>query len=154
MSSTRSWLPGRAGAVRIHLAVTAIAVALVATGCSKPPEYPSIEVGECAGSMAEGVVVQVEKVKCNQPHDWEAFASKSVPDAEEFPGAEELEQMTESFCSEEFEAFVGVELDDSELEVQYLIPTKLSWEIGDRMIVCMAGSDDLQITETLKGSKR
>ncbi len=139
--------------MRTQLTITAIVLAVAVTGCSKPPEYPSITVGECVGSMTEGVVIQVEKVPCNKPHDWEAFADKTLADTEEFPGTEKLDEETERFCSEEFATFVGIDLAESKLEVQYLIPTKLSWDVGDRKIVCMAGAEDLQVSGTLKGSK-
>lgn len=139
----------------MRLAVTAVVTALTIGGCSAPqPEYPAIEVGECVESMAEGHVTEITRVPCEEPHDWEAFATMEIPDAKELPPEKELESMAEEFCFEQFREFVGIDVRTSELEIQYMVPTEPSWKVGDRTISCMAGLDGLQATGTLEGTKR
>jgi len=72
---------------------------------------------------------------------------------DDFPGDAEAEKQAEDLCAKEFEPFVGIALDDSELGYTYLYPTSDTWQAKDREITCLVGAED-PTKGTLKGSKR
>lgn len=90
---------------------------------------------------------------CADPHDYEVFASVDVPEADDYPGDDAVEEQAQTECMEGFESFVGISYDESELDFSYLTPTKASWPQGDREITCLVYSED-KVTGSLEGSKR
>lgn len=132
----------------------AVAMLLVLTGCGGGATVPTMKVGECAGALSSETIDKIPFVPCDQPHDWEAFAVTTVPDAAEYPGEDTMADQAHEFCVAEFDKFVGIPLDDSTLEVQYLFPTTDSWKLKDRTILCLAGNDEAGITGSLKDAQR
>ncbi|TBN56242.1 septum formation protein [Glaciihabitans arcticus] len=120
-----------------------------------------ITAGDCindAESTAAGDVSDVTKVKCTEPHDYEAFHSLTLPDGD-YPGQEAVETQAEDVCYTEFETFVGISYDESVLGFTYFTPTTDGWESGDHEIVCLLADLDaegatVQSSVSLEGSKR
>ena len=60
----------------------------------------------------------------------------------------------DEFCLAEFEPFVGMSFEDSELDINYFTPTEDSWtRLGDREILCFILSATA-VTGTLEGTAR
>ncbi len=98
----------------------------------------SIEKGDCLQNPdAETEIGSVSAVPCDEPHDLEAYYLFDLPDGE-FPTREVLDQQTEEKCVEAFEPYVGIDFASSRLDARSFEPTTLSWEQGDREIVCLA----------------
>ncbi len=131
--------------------VTTLTVLL--TGCGGPT-VPTMEVGQCTNALTQNLVEEIPVVSCDQPHHWEAFAVHEMADAPEAPAEDKIATQAEEFCVAEFTKFIGVPLDDSDLEVQYLFPSADSWQLKDRTILCLVGDDQTTTTGTLKDSKR
>lgn len=94
-----------------------------------------IEAGDCYQEPADERTT-VDAVPCDQPHDNEAFAAYQLPDGE-YPGDRALLRDGVAGCLERFEGFVGAGYADSALDVDALTPTRITWEDGDRKVVCV-----------------
>ncbi|KUP96121.1 septum formation family protein [Thermobifida cellulosilytica] len=116
----------------------------------------NIGVGDCFPSeetQAEGEVSTVQTVPCSEPHDGEAYAAGDMPDGD-FPGEVEIQNFADDFCITEFDLFVGVSYEQSELDFTYYYPTAESWASGDREILCVVYDPAGDVTGTLEGAAR
>ncbi|WP_182112802.1 MULTISPECIES: septum formation family protein [unclassified Actinotalea] len=155
-------------AAAVALAVTALAL----TGCG--PDEPvrdeetgeitessesdvfALQVGDCmnSGELAEEVE-SVPTVPCSEPHDSEIFASTELEDGD-YPGDDAIFDLADEFCLAEFETFIGVPYDESEIYYQPLAPSEMGWnELDDREVLCIA-LDETEggITGSLEGAAR
>jgi hypothetical protein len=97
-------------------------------------------------------VSDLDIVECSEPHDNEIFAIHAMTEAT-YPGLETTGALADELCVGEFESFVGVAYDISELDIGWLAPTEESWSSGDREIVCFLYRIDLEkLTGTMEGS--
>ncbi len=109
-------------------------------------------VGECfdeAGSEDE-----VDRMPCDEPHQGELYAVVTLP-PQTWPGDKEIGDQSEAACDKAFEPYVGISVDDSELEPVIWYPELSTWSSGDRNVYCGAygpGGDDLD--KTVKNSRR
>ena len=92
-------------------------------------------------------------VPCAEPHDNEAFAATDMPDGD-YPGDAAVTDAANTFCYDEFEKFIGMNYDESALELSFFSPTAESWAEGDQEILCFVYSPDGQVTGTLAGAAR
>lgn len=102
----------------------------------------TMRVGDCfddtatLASDAAGEVASLPGVPCAQPHDNEVYAVFDV-DVESFPGDEAMADMAFGQCLARFEAFVGIDYEESDLDITALYPSGQSWRLqGDREVVC------------------
>ena len=114
----------------------------------------SVEVGDCfddPGNLDD--VAEVPAIPCDQPHANEAYHAFDIEvDGDEFPGAEQIEQLATDGCLTEFEAFVGTPYAESSLDIFYLAPSESSWnDFDDREVLCAVYDVD---GEPLTGSAR
>ena len=77
---------------------------------------------------------------CNEPHDLEVFYLEVIdqsPDAP-YPGEDAVRMLADEICPENFEAYVGVDYDESLLGYFYSGPTEAHWQAGtsNRGIFC------------------
>ena len=92
-------------------------------------------------------------VPCDQPHTDEVYSITDVAETD-FPGDDALQQEATDRCLAEFETFVGIAYDQSELDFYYYVPTKRTWLTeDDRAIQCIVYSYD-DVTGTLAGTAR
>jgi hypothetical protein len=81
-------------------------------------------------------VTNVDAVPCDQPHTNEVFAVFDLPDGE-YPGDDAVSRQSEEGCVERFADFVGADYQSSRLVVNFLLPTRQSWDVqDDREVVC------------------
>jgi len=129
-------------------AIGAIALcALALAGCAQveadvlptPSPTPSdtstpltdIAAGDCYDESGASVLV----LDCDEPHDFEVFATLLLEDAT-YP-AETLAATATARCRTAFSAFIGLEYDASELALRYVAPSAATWKQGDREVLCI-----------------
>lgn len=131
-----------------------LAVLLAVTGCGTSQGDPyQLKVGECLKAADEsGLVEEVRKVPCEEPHAAEVFAALVVS-GETYPGRDELQKQAEG-CAPEFREFIGKAYTQSDLKITYFHPTEESWGQGDRQILCIVSVPNGTVTKSLEGSSR
>ena len=95
-----------------------------------------LQLGDCFNDPGSAEVEQVIVVPCRLEHDFEVYHLFELADGP-YPGADVLEDQWIEGCLAEFEPFVGVAFDASELDISAIFPTAQSWEeVDDREILC------------------
>lgn len=136
-------------------AVAATALATGLTACSGATDVFELQVGDCLDSSAisSEQMIDAPTVSCGGSHDLEIFASTQMEGAE-FPGPDEAGTFARDWCHSQFEAFVGIPYESSQLTVSWIHPSRSSWEQReDRTVLCILGSPE-SVTGSLKGSGR
>lgn len=115
-----------------------------------------LTVGQCTnGEVSPGNSFGSDAaVSCGQAHDVEVYASTAPPGVEQPSGHPDpgvLAAFTDDCCLLAFEAFVGRDFVESDLEYTGIIPSRAAWESGDRRIVCALWHFD---GDSLVGSAR
>lgn len=148
-------------------AVVAMAAGLALVGCaSDVPRNTAgqvtapasidpfqIAVGDCTGPIKEGDVQSLQVVPCGEGHNFEAFAATELTGSD-FPGEAEVKKQADKFCTAEFRTFVGLAAKDSRYDMFYLHPVEDSWAIGDRQVLCLAGTTKGGLKGSLKGVQK
>ena len=124
-------------------------------GGSESTDVFALGVGDCVTDETEmtGEVTEVPIIDCNEPHASEVFHSFMMTDSE-LPDEAGIEAIVQDQCLPAFQSFVGLDYDDSVLEVNYLSPTPDSWEAGDRELLCLVYDPSGDVTGTLAGANR
>jgi hypothetical protein len=93
--------------------------------------------------------ITVEVVPCDQPHFLEAYDDFDLPKGS-WPGQAEVDRRAEGGCVKRFEAFVGENYDESDLDMIYVRPYEEGWSV-DRTVTCLVttGGDS---RDSLEGS--
>jgi len=113
-----------------------------------------LKVGNClAPSEIEGEVDSVVLVDCAEPHAREAYASLMF-DEGDYPGDEVVEDESLDRCTTEFATFVGMDYQESTLDLASIYPTSESWAGGDREILCLISDPAGDVTGTLENAAR
>jgi hypothetical protein len=120
------------------------------TSTLAPPGQPDAEV---AGESFD--IYEVTAIPCEDEHVFEAYALTTLPDGE-YLGDSWASDLADEFCTSEFEEFVGLAYDESELWLSYLYPSNEGWTWeDDRQILCFISiTDEAPTTGTLAGAKR
>lgn len=96
----------------------------------------SLRVGDCFNNAGIGdEVSDLPGVPCAEPHDYETYAVFDVA-LDSFPSEEEMSELAYERCLERFDGFVGIEYENSVLDIVTLYPTTESWKQNDREVVC------------------
>ena len=154
---------------RIIIAALALALVGAACGDDEPARDDSgaitesgdasvfaLAVGDCFNDDAAAgtQVSEVPVVPCSEPHDNEIYYEYSMTNAS-YPGDSAALEMAGERCVAEFDAFVGIDYLDSELDIFPITPTAESWEQGDRIVYCALYALDLSKLEgTMRNSRR
>jgi hypothetical protein len=95
-----------------------------------------IDVGDCVQLPDEALVVSVEGVPCDQPHDAQAFAEHQLL-ADEFPGDSAIEADAYDGCVDRWRSSIGTVFEeDMAYDIYVFTPTPDSWEQDDRTVTC------------------
>jgi hypothetical protein len=110
----------------------------------------SLRVGDCIDDgLGEGEVVQVPVVDCAEEHSAEAYHSERLKDGT-YPGLESVKKTAVNVCIDAFEAFAGIDYDDSQLlDFAWYYPTAGSWSTGDREVLCLMMQIDPETGHTV-----
>ncbi|GEL96352.1 DUF4190 domain-containing protein [Cellulomonas composti] len=137
--------------------VAGIVVAVVVAVTTEPTS--SYTVGDCVqlsvdgdAQLDDGAAPSLPMVACEVPHNGEVYAARDLP-AGPYPGLQRVEQEARAYCTSEFESFVGLPFEDSQLSFFYVYPEQLGWGAGDHEIACVATAVD-DVTGTLRGAAR
>lgn len=118
--------------------------------------FDDLEVGDCLPYVeytGDDMIFEVPVVSCDRPHTDEVFYIYQVDD-DTFPGDNAMLNEAWEGCLAQFEGFVGLPYEQSELDFYTYQPTKLSWSrANDRTVHCIAYSYD-DVTGTLRGATR
>ncbi|MCC9205995.1 septum formation family protein [Arthrobacter sp. zg-Y769] len=148
---------------RIRGLVLPVLLAGLLTGCGGlfGPDgtmYSDLKAGDCytnpdPGSGAtDEVIVEVDLVPCDEPHQQEVFHVSEMPDGD-YPGQETLDTKAMEICSTEFEGYVGTAVEETTVAGGYIIPSPESWDQeDDRSIMCTLGDTTKEVSESYKDS--
>jgi hypothetical protein len=122
---------------------------LVAGPTSSYTAGDCVKVSTGAGQELESEVAPtLPKVACDEPHNGEVIAAKDLP-AGPYPGEDPVLQDAEAYCLSQFESFVGLPFDDSQLDMFYVYPQQLGWSQGDHEVACVV-TDAENVTGSLR----
>lgn len=136
--------------------VTLIVCSLAAFGpaaCSSTSVL-SLETGQCLDTPTGETVTDVELRPCTSPHGLEVVGTFDL-DGDTLPAEDELTATAQEHCSRAFADYVGVDVEESDLDLTWLAPTAQSWNTsGDRTVACLAGAGTDSLTSSVKDSRR
>lgn len=127
-----------------------LALVLVAFGCGGETAVDEVGIGDCFDDPGLQIVTDLELIDCMEPHDNEVFAALFMSESI-FPGEDEASDFAADACLEYFEPYVGESYAVSPLDYFSLYPTAESWANGDRRVLCVLYSADM---EKLVGPRR
>ncbi len=150
----------------LALAAVAVGAALVLSACAwqpgghatpTPSPTPTIATtpitdlvaGDCYDAVEAS---SAEAIDCGMPHKYEVFASFVLTD-DAYPG-DAMKSSSAQRCRTAFSAFVGVEYDSSALNLRFIAPSKATWAIGDREVLCVVFDPHGDTTGSLAESAR
>ncbi|WP_104101959.1 septum formation family protein [Arthrobacter sp. 08Y14] len=108
-----------------------------------------LDAGACLADFT-GVNEPATVVTCETPHNAQLVAAATYPDSDEFPGTEALSERATEICSQVRYSEALTESPDLELQENKVIPTRESWEDGDRRIDCfVVSSKEADLTASL-----
>lgn len=89
-------------------------------------------------ACAEGPTVDgAVKLPCSEPHDWRAVSTVVLgAEKDTYPGAEEVESLTQRYCSDQVGAWLGYPVEDYEFGFTWF--QQREWDAGNRRSVCWA----------------
>ncbi len=138
------------------VALVAIVATLVAVaGGPSGVKYSELRPGDCLEKPGDRFV-RAKRVDCAEPHDLEVFAlvTDPAPRGARYPGPEILEREATVACLPQFQSYVGIPFDQSELHFTGYVPTKRNWEEDNRLLVCTLSARTGRLTGSVKDSKR
>ena len=142
--------------MKLRIVLALLAVSLVTVACGDDTSVFNLSVGDCFNDDPEAgdVVSDVATVDCATPHDNEIYFEFSMTDSA-FPGRDATVESAGQRCLAEFQGFVGMPYDQSDLEIFPITPTAESWDQGDRVVYCVLYALDLsKLTGTMEGANR
>lgn len=140
--------------------IAAALVALAVSGCAggTPTQSPSatepplaqLRVGDCTAHLDAGQTLSVPTVDCVKPHNWEVVGLVAL-DQQTYPGKDALRTTASQKCPTLFRDYLGVNTAASPYTLTYLAPSEVLWsDPGNHTVVCLAGSADVEISDSLK----
>ena len=131
----------------------------------RPTSIDMLVVGDCSNIMTRidtpesGAGVSeiprtVLHVPCEEPHEHELYDLFELA-AGPYPGDEQMRTFAIEQCSAEFQNYVGISPDQSELDFFYAYPDRNFWEQGFREGGCsLYHNAGLDLTGSMRGSRR
>jgi hypothetical protein len=92
-------------------------------------------------------------VGCSAEHEEEVMSRDTLARSKEYPGDAAVEDAAQQKCESAFASYVGLELVESRLDLDYFTPDKDSWTAGKVTLICLVlDPDHDQITRALRGA--
>jgi hypothetical protein len=114
-----------------------------------------LEVGDCLAESPGAETFTVATAPCSEPHSHEVYASVNVSEGNgEFPGYQAIDAEAEQLCIAQFEGFVGLPYEQSELKIRFMTPSEEGWLGGDRVVYCGVYDPAGEVSGTLRGVER
>ena len=149
--------PSSSGSVSESIGASASAAhASASAGAGEMVSVFDLETGDCFNNAAEGTVEEVERIDCAAPHTYEIYAAVDHPggSSDPYPGDEAMASFAGEQCRADFEPFIGLDYDSSELFIFYLHPSAETWPAGDREVLCTVYSEDGPLEGSMEGANR
>ena len=143
----------------VNLWVGCLLVVLLATACGGGKSVFSLEVGDCFDDSPSQAaeLSEVDEIPCSESHDNEVYAVGDHPASSDapYPGGDALDDYSTGYCLSEFDNYVGIDYQDSRLDLAYFSPTRDGWEDDDdREVACFLYDLNLaKLTGSMKGSR-
>lgn len=120
----------------------ALAAVLLSGGCASVGNVFRVSVGDCFDDPQDDAseIAELPLTDCDDPHDNEVYAVLKLPDGD-FPGAAQVMRSAQDGCLDAFESAVGQSYERSALFATWILPTRASWQDGDRDVVCVLFAD-------------
>lgn len=114
--------------------------------CFNDPVLRGIEPDERGEALG-----QLHRVACNGPHDFEVYGEFDLK-GDKFPGDDAIDAETD--CMPLFRKYVGRAYAKSSYESYSYYPSKDTWEMGDRAVVCVLADPGVkERTRSAKNTK-
>jgi len=127
------------------------AVALVLAGCTfQGTRLFELTEGDCFNDQfmdpeEQSLILRVELVACDQPHQKEVTAIVPVEGGAEYPGREALVDVIASECEEALTSYADNDTEGVTATGQF--PSTNSWDLGYHWVICIAESADGTLLE-------
>jgi hypothetical protein len=123
--------------------------------------WEDLQPGMCVRDDPNGTDYLV--VDCNAEHQEEVISRSTLAGSDEWPGDAAVEDMAGEKCKPAFATYVGLELDESRFDFDFVTPDESSWNniipvlrwsmIGRATLICFVWDPDHdQITRALRGA--
>ncbi|KQX13761.1 hypothetical protein ASC82_07430 [Streptomyces sp. Root431] len=113
----------------------------------------ALRIGQCFGDdgKLEEYAEDIEVIDCAKPHDGEVSGSFKLTGYDKWPGRSEIETVGEKRC----EAINSTYALDTwavpvDVWVYYYMPSRESWRLGDRTVICAFASEEGQFTGSVR----
>jgi Septum formation len=124
--------------------------------------WEDLQPGMCVRDDPNGTDYLV--VDCNAEHQEEVISRSTLAGSDEWPGDAAVEDMAGEKCKPAFATYVGLELDESRFDFDFVTPDESSWNniipvlrwsmIGRATLICFVWDPDHdQITRALRGAR-
>jgi hypothetical protein len=114
-----------------------------------------VRVGDCVQSPSgnAATVSTLDAVPCSAPHDDEAYFVGNIAGTSTYPGDKAVQNDADSICGSAFQAYVGISIDQSSLNYEFLYPGPDQWRSGDYSVTCFVTTGS-KSTGSLRNSHR
>ncbi|MEZ5093834.1 septum formation family protein [Nocardioides sp.] len=120
--------------------------------CLVDSGFGSPDAGATAAADGTDPVVKVTVVPCSEPHEVETYYTSELTE-DSYPGVQQITREIEAICRDQFQPFVGVALDDSELYASYYYPLEKTW-VNDKGYACVVSEASMDTTGSLEDARR
>lgn len=104
--------------------------------------------------VPDDVAYDVTRTDCRTKHDAEVMLRSRLPGSRTWPGEDALDRKALKVCEAAFPRYVGLPLNESLLDVDYITADRAGWEDGDRTVICLVFDPNEEwTTRALKASR-
>ncbi len=112
-----------------------------------------LRAGHCIDREPTDTFETMPVVPCGQPHDVEIYAVRDLRGGR-WPGQQAVDELADEACRAAFRTYVGVEYNESTLEISWSTPTADGWRYGDRSALCILNDPAGRLVGSMKGSRK
>jgi Septum formation len=114
-----------------------------------------LRVGDCFDlKHPDAEIEHVKEVPCTTAHVYELFYVGAMG-KRSHPTLDAFVDYVIDYCDPAFGHYIGKDVDDSDLDYDWLVPTEDAWRSGDRTVQCAAyDPDNSHLTRSLRGTRR
>lgn len=118
------------------LVAGAVAVLLLAGLLDQSTAATSLGAGDCILDPGAAQVVDVDRVDCATPHEFEVIGMATLTGSA-FPGDAQVVADARVACEPVFASYVGEPYEDSPWFINVFTPTAETWAEGERTVTCL-----------------
>lgn len=129
-------------------------IALIASKAKDSVTSDNAKIGECVKLPGDkGLVFALTRQDCAKPHQAEIVGLGSLVGAGTDPYDEDtVKQQVGEACAAQFLSYTGQSsIDDTDLIMKFIFPSKQSWKSDDGHYMCIATNSGQELTGSVKG---